>query len=190
MTFIDSSINAPIFNRNKSKKLFTDKLFHRFKDIFQEVYEEKWKQKFEENSIWYASINCVGRLYVSLLSLLLKMVDSKTVFQVWASANWWHGSLCIKKWGRICLGLQKLWWRCSKWFTCSRCCNLFQLFGVAHINMVLVPLSECWGHCYILAIFSTSIFANGVFLRELFSNQYFFNCLAKSCFKLFIFDVD
>ncbi|TVU15301.1 hypothetical protein EJB05_38815 [Eragrostis curvula] len=25
----------------------------RFKDIFQEVYEEKWKGKFEENSIWY-----------------------------------------------------------------------------------------------------------------------------------------
>ncbi|KAI5014283.1 hypothetical protein ZWY2020_055673 [Hordeum vulgare] len=25
----------------------------RFKDIFQEVYEENWKEKFEENSIWY-----------------------------------------------------------------------------------------------------------------------------------------
>lgn len=26
---------------------------YRFKDIFQEVYEEKWKQKFEEQSIWF-----------------------------------------------------------------------------------------------------------------------------------------
>lgn len=113
-------------------------------------------------------------LYLFYHCYLKWLIQGLFVFQVWASANWWHGSLCIKKWGRICLGLQKLWWRCSKWFTCSRCCNLFQLFGVTHINMVLVPLSECWGHCYILAIFSTSIFANGVFLRELFSDQYFF----------------
>lgn len=26
----------------------------RFKDIFQEVYEEKWKAKFEEHSLWYS----------------------------------------------------------------------------------------------------------------------------------------
>lgn len=29
----------------------------RFKDIFQEVYEEEWKQKFEEQSIWLARIH-------------------------------------------------------------------------------------------------------------------------------------
>lgn len=28
----------------------------RFKDIFQEVYEEKWKSQFEEQSIWLASL--------------------------------------------------------------------------------------------------------------------------------------
>jgi hypothetical protein len=28
----------------------------RFKDIFQEVYEENWKEKFEENSIWFVLI--------------------------------------------------------------------------------------------------------------------------------------
>jgi hypothetical protein len=29
---------------------------YRFKDIFQEVYEENWKEKFEENSIWFVLI--------------------------------------------------------------------------------------------------------------------------------------
>ena len=29
---------------------------YRFKDIFQEVYEEQWKDKFEENSIWFVLI--------------------------------------------------------------------------------------------------------------------------------------
>lgn len=28
----------------------------RFKDIFQEVYEENWKQKFEEHSIWLVCV--------------------------------------------------------------------------------------------------------------------------------------
>lgn len=38
---------------NSLADLFTVKFdCARFKDIFQEVYEEKWKQQFEEHSIW------------------------------------------------------------------------------------------------------------------------------------------
>lgn len=32
---------------------FTAWVYYRFKDIFQEVYEERWRQKFEEHSIWF-----------------------------------------------------------------------------------------------------------------------------------------
>jgi isocitrate dehydrogenase len=36
-----------------TKNTILKKYDGRFKDIFQEVYEENWKQKFEESSIWY-----------------------------------------------------------------------------------------------------------------------------------------
>ncbi|GLT31921.1 hypothetical protein SLA2020_066200 [Shorea laevis] len=36
-----------------TKNTILKKYDGRFKDIFQEVYEQKWKQKFEEHSIWY-----------------------------------------------------------------------------------------------------------------------------------------
>ncbi|KAH6830476.1 Isocitrate/isopropylmalate dehydrogenase family protein [Perilla frutescens var. hirtella] len=36
-----------------TKNTILKKYDGRFKDIFQEVYEENWKQKFEEHSIWY-----------------------------------------------------------------------------------------------------------------------------------------
>ncbi|PAN39014.1 hypothetical protein PAHAL_7G214000 [Panicum hallii] len=36
-----------------TKNTILKKYDGRFKDIFQEVYEENWKEKFEENSIWY-----------------------------------------------------------------------------------------------------------------------------------------
>ncbi|CAL5370530.1 unnamed protein product [Camellia sinensis] len=36
-----------------TKNTILKKYDGRFKDIFQEIYEEKWKQKFEEHSIWY-----------------------------------------------------------------------------------------------------------------------------------------
>lgn len=37
-------------------KLFFVACGSRFKDIFQEVYEQNWKVKFEEQSIW---LGCV-----------------------------------------------------------------------------------------------------------------------------------
>ncbi|KAG8384847.1 hypothetical protein BUALT_Bualt04G0161000 [Buddleja alternifolia] len=36
-----------------TKNTILKKYDGRFKDIFQEVYEENWKEKFEEHSIWY-----------------------------------------------------------------------------------------------------------------------------------------
>lgn len=36
-----------------TKNTILKKYDGRFKDIFQEVYEEKWKAKFEEHSLWY-----------------------------------------------------------------------------------------------------------------------------------------
>ncbi|KAA3479558.1 isocitrate dehydrogenase [NADP] [Gossypium australe] len=36
-----------------TKNTILKKYDGRFKDIFQEVYEQNWKDKFEENSIWY-----------------------------------------------------------------------------------------------------------------------------------------
>nr|CAB3487579.1 unnamed protein product [Digitaria exilis] len=36
-----------------TKNTILKKYDGRFKDIFQKVYEENWKEKFEENSIWY-----------------------------------------------------------------------------------------------------------------------------------------
>ncbi|WVZ14590.1 hypothetical protein V8G54_012156 [Vigna mungo] len=36
-----------------TKNTILKKYDGRFKDIFQEVYEERWKMKFEEHSIWY-----------------------------------------------------------------------------------------------------------------------------------------
>lgn len=50
---------------------------HRFKDIFQEVYEEKWKQQFEEHSIWFVFYLVKACLYNNgqQLSILLNSAD-------------------------------------------------------------------------------------------------------------------
>ncbi|XP_042502818.1 isocitrate dehydrogenase [NADP]-like [Macadamia integrifolia] len=51
----------------------------RFKDIFQEVYEEKWKQKFEANSIWYEH-----RLIDDMVAFAIKTDGG----YVWACKNY------------------------------------------------------------------------------------------------------
>ncbi|KAJ6951061.1 hypothetical protein NC651_004657 [Populus alba x Populus x berolinensis] len=56
-----------------------DECFTGFKDIFQEVYEEKWKQKFEENSIWYEH-----RLIDDMVAYALKSEGG----YVWACKNY------------------------------------------------------------------------------------------------------
>ncbi|XP_026405006.1 isocitrate dehydrogenase [NADP]-like isoform X2 [Papaver somniferum] len=51
----------------------------RFKDIFQEVYETNWKEKFEENSIWYEH-----RLIDDMVAYALKSEGG----YVWACKNY------------------------------------------------------------------------------------------------------
>ncbi|TQD98074.1 hypothetical protein C1H46_016339 [Malus baccata] len=55
--FADSSMSLALSKKLplylSTKNTILKKYDGRFKDIFEEVYDEKWKQKFEENSIWY-----------------------------------------------------------------------------------------------------------------------------------------
>ncbi|KAJ0053504.1 hypothetical protein Pint_02766 [Pistacia integerrima] len=62
-----------------TKNTILKKYDGRFKDIFQEVYEEKWKQKFEEHSIWYEH-----RLIDDMVAYALKSEGG----YVWACKNY------------------------------------------------------------------------------------------------------
>uniref|UniRef100_A0A453CDY5 Isopropylmalate dehydrogenase-like domain-containing protein n=2 Tax=Aegilops tauschii subsp. strangulata TaxID=200361 RepID=A0A453CDY5_AEGTS len=58
--FADSSMAMALSKKwplyLSTKNTILKKYDGRFKDIFQEVYEENWKEKFEENSIWLVLI--------------------------------------------------------------------------------------------------------------------------------------
>ncbi|KAJ8546347.1 hypothetical protein K7X08_018930 [Anisodus acutangulus] len=62
-----------------TKNTILKKYDGRFKDIFQEVYEEKWKQQFEEHSIWYDH-----RLIDDMVAYALKSEGG----YVWACKNY------------------------------------------------------------------------------------------------------
>ncbi|XP_021846994.1 isocitrate dehydrogenase [NADP] [Spinacia oleracea] len=62
-----------------TKNTILKKYDGRFKDIFQEVYEEKWKPKFEEHSIWYEH-----RLIDDMVAYALKSEGG----YVWACKNY------------------------------------------------------------------------------------------------------
>ncbi|TXG54689.1 hypothetical protein EZV62_019945 [Acer yangbiense] len=62
-----------------TKNTILKKYDGRFKDIFQEVYEENWKQKFEEHSIWYEH-----RLIDDMVAYALKSEGG----YVWACKNY------------------------------------------------------------------------------------------------------
>ncbi|XP_047311821.1 isocitrate dehydrogenase [NADP] isoform X2 [Impatiens glandulifera] len=62
-----------------TKNTILKKYDGRFKDIFQEVYEENWKQKFEESSIWYEH-----RLIDDMVAYCLKSEGG----YVWACKNY------------------------------------------------------------------------------------------------------
>ncbi|XP_020226192.2 isocitrate dehydrogenase [NADP], chloroplastic/mitochondrial [Cajanus cajan] len=62
-----------------TKNTILKKYDGRFKDIFQEVYEERWKQKFEEHSIWYEH-----RLIDDMVAYALKSEGG----YVWACKNY------------------------------------------------------------------------------------------------------
>ncbi|KAI7751624.1 hypothetical protein M8C21_014768 [Ambrosia artemisiifolia] len=62
-----------------TKNTILKKYDGRFKDIFQEVYEENWKEKFEQNSIWYEH-----RLIDDMVAYALKSDGA----YVWACKNY------------------------------------------------------------------------------------------------------
>ncbi|KAL6994369.1 isocitrate dehydrogenase (NADP(+)) [Sarracenia purpurea var. burkii] len=62
-----------------TKNTILKKYDGRFKDIFQEIYEENWKQKFEENSIWYEH-----RLIDDMVAYVMKSEGG----YVWALKNY------------------------------------------------------------------------------------------------------
>jgi isocitrate dehydrogenase len=62
-----------------TKNTILKKYDGRFKDIFQEVYEEKWKAKFEEHSIWYEH-----RLIDDMVAYVMKSEGG----YVWACKNY------------------------------------------------------------------------------------------------------
>ncbi|KAL3833140.1 hypothetical protein ACJIZ3_007876 [Penstemon smallii] len=62
-----------------TKNTILKKYDGRFKDIFEEVYEQSWKKKFEENSIWYEH-----RLIDDMVAYAMKSEGG----YVWACKNY------------------------------------------------------------------------------------------------------
>ncbi|CAN6572230.1 unnamed protein product [Malus baccata var. baccata] len=81
--FADSSMSLALSKKwplyLSTKNTILKKYDGRFKDIFEEVYVEKWKQKFEENSIWYEH-----RLIDDMVAYALKSEGG----YVWACKNY------------------------------------------------------------------------------------------------------
>uniref|UniRef100_A0A803MWP2 Isocitrate dehydrogenase [NADP] n=1 Tax=Chenopodium quinoa TaxID=63459 RepID=A0A803MWP2_CHEQI len=81
--FADSSMSLAFAKKwplyLSTKNTILKKYDGRFKDIFQEVYEEKWKLKFEEHSIWYEH-----RLIDDMVAYALKSEGG----YVWACKNY------------------------------------------------------------------------------------------------------
>uniref|UniRef100_UPI0005CA6F3F isocitrate dehydrogenase [NADP] n=1 Tax=Fragaria vesca subsp. vesca TaxID=101020 RepID=UPI0005CA6F3F len=81
--FADSSMSMAFSKKwplyLSTKNTILKKYDGRFKDIFEEVYVEKWKQKFEENSIWYEH-----RLIDDMVAYAIKSEGG----YVWACKNY------------------------------------------------------------------------------------------------------
>ncbi|XP_042405493.1 isocitrate dehydrogenase [NADP]-like [Zingiber officinale] len=81
--FAESSMSMAFAKRwplyLSTKNTILKKYDGRFKDIFQEVYEEKWKSQFEEQSIWYEH-----RLIDDMVAYALKSDGG----YVWACKNY------------------------------------------------------------------------------------------------------
>ena len=76
---------------------------------------------------------CANLYQIWITGILLKLQMIFAWFmQVRTPVDWWHGGICCEKWRWICLGMQKLRWRCSEWLPCPRfayvlsswCCNV------------------------------------------------------------------
>lgn len=81
--FADSSMSMAFSKKwplyLSTKNTILKKYDGRFKDIFEEVYVEKWKQKFEGNSIWYEH-----RLIDDMVAYAMKSEGG----YVWACKNY------------------------------------------------------------------------------------------------------
>lgn len=81
--FAESSMSMAFSKKwplySSTKNTILKKYDGRFKDIFEEVYEEKWKQQFEEHSIWYEH-----RLIDDMVAYALKSEGG----YVWACKNY------------------------------------------------------------------------------------------------------
>uniref|UniRef100_A0A9R1W0K9 Isocitrate dehydrogenase [NADP] n=1 Tax=Lactuca sativa TaxID=4236 RepID=A0A9R1W0K9_LACSA len=82
-SFAESSMSMALSKRwplyLSTKNTILKKYDGRFKDIFQEVYEKNWKEKFEEHSIWYEH-----RLIDDMVAYALKSDGG----YVWACKNY------------------------------------------------------------------------------------------------------
>ncbi|CAI9264307.1 unnamed protein product [Lactuca saligna] len=82
-SFAESSMSMALSKRwplyLSTKNTILKKYDGRFKDIFQEVYEKSWKEKFEEHSIWYEH-----RLIDDMVAYALKSDGG----YVWACKNY------------------------------------------------------------------------------------------------------
>ncbi|KAG5534897.1 hypothetical protein RHGRI_022873 [Rhododendron griersonianum] len=90
-TFAESSMSMafakkwPLYLTTKNTIL--KKYDGRFKDIFQEIYEEKWKQKFEEHSIWLGGM--CSKLYEHrLIDDMVAYAMKSEGGYVWACKNY------------------------------------------------------------------------------------------------------
>ena len=64
---------------------------------------------------------------------------------VWAPAYWWYGGTSHEKWGRFCLGMQELWWRCAVRFCGPRIWWVMQSVGLCMMPFNLyVEQSKVW----------------------------------------------
>ncbi|KAI8541454.1 hypothetical protein RHMOL_Rhmol08G0062000 [Rhododendron molle] len=86
-TFAESSMSMAFAKKwplyLSTKNTILKKYDGRFKDIFQEIYEKKWKQKFEEHSIWLGGMY-EHRLIDDMVAYAMKSEGG----YVWACKNY------------------------------------------------------------------------------------------------------
>lgn len=92
------------------------------------------KLEIEVRSCWYMVSEWVLLFWQKIYSYHVNQLFTFIwcIWKVWASAHWWYGGICTQEWRRLCMGMQKLWWRCPEWFLSSRflwcACSLITFF--------------------------------------------------------------
>jgi hypothetical protein len=65
-----------------TKNTILKKYDGRFKDIFEEIYQQKYKEEFEQNRIWYEHRLIDGRFIVYIFNHIIKF-DLCFSSQIW-----------------------------------------------------------------------------------------------------------